>query len=172
MSPTSGRPPAKSKATVSTAKTSSTTSEDKVGYKHPPKASRFVKGQSGNREGRKKIKKIEDLRLLFEETAFEPVQFHEDGQVRTTTRLEATINALRVKALKGNVKAIRGLLKLTESLGMFAKSHRRSSIKITEPSGDTGKILRMYHAEQEAVQRSEAEFNSRLARKSPSEEDQ
>jgi hypothetical protein len=78
------------------------------------------------------------------------------------------VHALRTKALKGDLKAIRGLIKLTESLGMFAKGQRRSLIKITEPSGDTGKIIRMYHAEQDAIQRSEAAFNSTLGKQSPS----
>lgn len=169
MSPMSDQPSGNSTTTEPAADTSSaTTSEDKVGYKRPPKASRFVKGQSGNPKGRKKTKKVEDVGALFEEILNEPVQVHEGERLRVVTRLEGTIHALRAKALKGDLKAIRGLLKLTESLGMFAKGQRRSLINITEPSGDTGKIIRMYHAEQDAIQRSEAEFNSKLGKQSPS----
>jgi hypothetical protein len=166
MSSKSDKSQAKAKKTGSTAE-GSATSGDKVGYKNPPKASQFVKGKSGNPSGRKTKKKIEDVGALFEEILNEPVQVHEGDRLRPMTRLESTVHALRAKALKGDLKAIRGLLKLTESLGMFAKSHRTSLIKITEPSGDTGRILRMYQAEQEAIQNSEGELTSKLGKKPP-----
>ena len=154
MSPISDTPSAESKATESIAESSRTRSEDKVGYKSPPKASRFIKGQSGNPKGRKKAKKVEDVGAVLDEVLNETVQGREGKQTRTMTRLEATVQALRAKALQGDPKSIRGFLKLTETLGMFNKTHRKSSITITEPDGDSGKILRMYHAEQDAIQKS------------------
>jgi Family of unknown function (DUF5681) len=154
MSPISDRPSAESKATEPTAESSRTGSEDKVGYKSPPKASRFIKGHSGNPNGRKKAKRVEDVGAVLDEILNESVQVREGEQTRTMTRLEATVQALRAKALKGDPKSMRSFLKLTETLGMFNKTHRKSSIKITEPDGDTGKMLRMYHAEQDALQKS------------------
>jgi hypothetical protein len=38
----------------------------KVGYKSPPKHTRWKKGQSGNPKGRKKRRIVNDLRTLFE----------------------------------------------------------------------------------------------------------
>ena len=153
MSPISDRPPADSKATE-TAESRLTGGEDKVGYKSPPKASRFVKGQSGNPKGRKKAKRVEDVGVVLEEILDESVQLREGDRTRTMTRAEAIVQALRAKALKGDPKSIRGFLKLAETLGMFVKKGRKSSIEITEPDGNTGKMLRMYHAEQDAIQRS------------------
>jgi hypothetical protein len=158
MSPVSNKPSAKPETVVSPAASNRTVEEDKVGYRNPPKASRFVKGQSGNPKGRKTIKKIKDIGVVFEEVLNEPVQVREGEQHRTMTRLEATIQALRAKALKGDPKAIRGLLKLAEKVGMFAKSPRKSLIEITEPAGIRGKMFRMYHAEQDAIQRSKDEI--------------
>jgi hypothetical protein len=157
MSPIPDSSSAEPKTTESTAESSRTGTEDKVGYKNPPKASQFIKGQSGNPKGRKKAKKAEDVGAVLEVVLDESVQVREGDHTRTMTRLEATVRALRAKALKGDPKSMRSFLKLTETLGMFNKTHRKSSITITEPDGDTGKILRMYHAEQDTLQQSKAD---------------
>ena len=165
MSPGPDKPSAKSEAEESAAASSPTAEEDKTGYKKPPKAFRFVKGRSGNPKGRKKAKRIEDVGAALEEVLYEPVQIREGDHLRTTTRLEATIQALRAKALQGDPKSIRGFLKLAETLGMFPKSQRKSLIKITEPDGTKGKIIRMYHAEQDALQGTKDEVISKSYKK-------
>jgi hypothetical protein len=170
MSQKSDGPPVESKSPESAAESSCVKNEDKVGYKNPPKASRFIKGQSGNPKGRKKAKGVEDVGVVLEEILDESVQVREGEQLRTMTRLEATIWALRAKALKGDPRSIRALIKLTESLGMFTKSQRKGLITITEPGGDTGKILRMYHAEKDALQKSKDEAISRFRKRSPSDQ--
>ena len=157
MSPIPDKPPAESKPTESTAPPKSAGSEDKVGYKNPPKAFQFVKGRSGNPKGRKKAKTVEDVGVILDEVLNESVPYREGQQARTITRLEATVQALRVKALKGDPKSMRSLLKLTETLGMFNKTHRQSSIIITDPDGDAGKILRVYRAEQDALQKTKTD---------------
>jgi len=127
----------------------------------------FVKGKSGNPKGRKKAKTIKDIGAALEEILDESVSIREGERLRTMTRLEQTIQALRAKALKGDPKAIRGFLKLAERLGMFTKSPRRSLIEITEPDGNTGEILRMYHAEQDALHRPKDEIISVSCNKPP-----
>ena len=165
MSPRPNKPSTKSEAEESAAASSPTAEEDKTGYKKPPKAFRFVKGQSGNPKGRKKAKRIEDVGAALEEVLYESVQIREGDHLRTTTRLEATIQALRAKALQGDPKSIRGFLKLAEKLGMFTKSQRKSLIEITAPTGTRGKILRMYQAEQDALQRPRDEVVSKSCEK-------
>jgi hypothetical protein len=170
MSQKSDSPPAESKSPKSTVESSCAKDEDKVGYKNPPKAYRFIKGQSGNSKGRKKARGVKDVGVVLEEILDESVQVREGEQLRTMTRVEATIWALRAKALKGDPKSIRALIKLTESLGMFAKSQPKGLIKITEPDGDRGTILRMYHAEKGALQKSKDEAISRFLKRSPSDQ--
>jgi hypothetical protein len=64
-----------------------------------PKGRLFTKGQSGNPNGRPKLP---DLR-----EAMAKVLAHEEGGV---TALEATLNALRAKALDGDIRAAEVLL--------------------------------------------------------------
>ena len=125
-----------------------------VGYKKPPKATQFRKGQSGNPKGSKKAERIDDLRIVTEAILDEPVDVREGGRVRTMTRLEAIIHAHGVNALQGKPKAVRTLLKLARKTGMFTEAKRKSLMVITEPDGEEGKLIRMFHAEQEALKRS------------------
>jgi hypothetical protein len=136
------------------APSSSNKNDYKVGYKKPPKATQFKKGQSGNPAGSKKAERIDDLRIVTEAILDEPVVVREGGRVRRMTRLEAIIHAHGVNALKGKSKAIRTLLRLARKTGMFTEAKRKSLMVITEPDGEHGKVIRMFHAEQEALKRS------------------
>src|SRR5688572_29020773 len=53
---------------------------DKVGYKSPPKHTRWKKGQSGNPKGRKKRRIVNDLRTLFDEILAEEIKTREGGR--------------------------------------------------------------------------------------------
>ena len=68
-------------------------------YKEPPKATQFKKGKSGNPKGRPKLPSIRDAlaRILADE---------KDGY----TALDATLMALRNKAIRGDVRAAEALL--------------------------------------------------------------
>jgi hypothetical protein len=74
-----------------------------VGYKRPPKASRFKPGQSGNPKGRppgsRNLKT--DLTALLKK----PVSIREDGELRQVSRQQAMLLSLFDKALRGDVKA-------------------------------------------------------------------
>lgn len=65
----------------------------------PPKHTRFKKGQSGNPNGRPKLPDIRDAlaKILADE---------KDGY----TALEATLMALRAKAVRGDIRAAEALL--------------------------------------------------------------
>jgi hypothetical protein len=66
---------------------------------NPPKHTQFKKGQSGNPKGRPKLPDISEAlaKILADE---------KDG----TTALEATLMALRSKAVKGDIRAAEALL--------------------------------------------------------------
>jgi hypothetical protein len=119
-----------------------------VGYKKPPKATRFQKGQSGNPKGSKKVRRIEDLRTLIEDVLFEPVEVRDGSRVRTMTQLEVIMQAHGRNALKGDPKAVRTLAKLAQKAGMFSRAQPEGNLVFTDPGGEAGKILDMFHAEQ------------------------
>lgn len=125
--------------------------DDGVGYKKPPKKYQFKKGQSGNPKGGKKIEEILDIRILMEDVLAEQIKVRESGKVKTVSREEAIMNAELINALKGNPKAIEALFKRARACGLFTKQRPRRGPLITEPKGDEGKIVRMFHAEQAAL---------------------
>lgn len=87
---------------------------DKVGYKNPPKRTRFKKGRSGNPKGRPKGRKNRDT--IARDVLLKPVKVNEGGRARSITTLEAVLLRLRNDALEGKTAAIDKLLKLTPSI--------------------------------------------------------
>ena len=85
-----------------------------VGYRKPPKSTRFVKGRSGNRRGRPRNTRNlrTDLRTVLEENLTLTVAGRE---IRLSAR-HAMLVALRNKALRGDVRAIGLLVALLERL--------------------------------------------------------
>ena len=84
-----------------------------VGYKKPPRDSRFKPGQSGNPRGRPK--QSMKLSMVLERTLREKVVIRENGRRRTVTKLHAVIRQLETKALRGNLKALQVLTTLARS---------------------------------------------------------
>ena len=85
-------------------------SGDHVGYCHPPQATRFKKGQSGNPKGRPKGSL--NVATVFLKTLRERVVINENGQRKTVTKLEAALKQLVNKAATGDTRALRLLLEL------------------------------------------------------------
>lgn len=118
-----------------------------VGYGKPPVATRFKPGRSGNAAGRKKKEVIADARTTVEEFFDETVKVRDGGRTRRLTKMEATINILRMNALKGSSKHAKALFALAKKTGQFTKSARKSSIVLTEPGSDSEKrLLQIFHA--------------------------
>lgn len=81
---------------------------DYVGYKHPPKRTRFKPKQSGNPGGRKPGSKNHDT--LLREILAEKVTVTEGSKRRKVSRLEFSIRRLVEMAMKGEVKALQMIL--------------------------------------------------------------
>ena len=118
-----------------------------IGYGKTPVATRFKPGRSGNPAGRKKKEDIADARTTVEEFFDETVRVREGGRTRRFTKMEATLNMLRLNALKGSPKHAKAFFTLAKKTGQFTKAARWNSIVLTEPGSDSEKrLLRIFHA--------------------------
>lgn len=86
-----------------------------VGYRRPPKHSRFKKGKSGNPKGRPpRPKPANDMRTILERVANEEIEIN--GQAMSMTEVE--LRSIQRKAAKGDVSASRHLAKLRADAGI------------------------------------------------------
>jgi hypothetical protein len=74
-----------------------------VGYKKPPKKTRFRKGQSGNPKGRPK--ETIDMQTSMDKVMNRKISVTEQGIERTITVAEAILTRLASDALKRDVRA-------------------------------------------------------------------
>jgi hypothetical protein len=90
-------------------------SEDrKVGYRNPPKHTRFRPGQSGNPKGRPKDAK--NLKTELEEELAEKVQVREGNKTLIVSKRRALIKRLMADALGGKASAQRTLIDMADRL--------------------------------------------------------
>jgi hypothetical protein len=84
--------------------------EYRVGYRKPPKATRFKPGQSGNPKGRPKGSP--NLASDLSAELGEQITVREGGQARHISKQRALVKSLMAKALQGDVRATTALLAL------------------------------------------------------------
>lgn len=93
-----------------------------VGYRKPPVATRFQKGQSGNPGGRKPkshINSIEEsgpMREMFLEAARRKIKVKDGEVTREITTLQGIIRSQQQAALRGNPLAQRDIIDRTERM--------------------------------------------------------
>lgn len=92
-------------------------STKRIGYRNPPEATRFKKGQSGNPKGRRKGSL--NVATVLAQTLREKVVVNENGQRKTMNKLEAAIKQLVNKAASGD----RNAFKLMVSLYREVETH-------------------------------------------------
>jgi hypothetical protein len=82
--------------------------EYNVGYKRPPRATRFKKGQSGNPSGRpKKVSQEIDPGLILQSVDNEEIVVIDNGKRKQMMKAEVQFRQLFVKAIKGDLNAAR-----------------------------------------------------------------
>lgn len=84
--------------------------EYEVGFKKPPKSTQFVKGQSGNPNGRPKGSR--NWATIMHAAIEQKVTINENGRQRQVTKLEAATMQLANKAAAGDQNSIRLMLQL------------------------------------------------------------
>jgi hypothetical protein len=91
-----------------------------IGYRRPPAATRFKKGQSGNPKGRPKGSS--NLLTILERELSQAIVVSENGRKKTITRLEAIGKRLISDALQGDRKAQLTLFEILKRNGTFEKT--------------------------------------------------
>jgi hypothetical protein len=87
---------------------------DRVGYRNPPRSTRWAKGQSGNPQGR--AKGCRNLRTELAAELSETIQILEGGSPRRISKQRALLKALTAKAIQGDSRAAGLLLNLMARL--------------------------------------------------------
>lgn len=102
--------------------------EKEVGYKKPPRKSRFKPGQSGNPKGRPKGS--QNQRTLLEKELMQKVTVTEYGKKRKITKGHAVAKRTVEQAMNGNEKSQDLIFRLT--------SHTASQTPDAAPSSTEG----------------------------------
>ena len=115
----------------------------KVGKCNPPTHTRFQRGGAGNRKGRLKDPDL-DLSTTYQEISAELIAVKLNGKPKKLSRLESTVARQVDLALKANTRAARAILERALKHGFTKETLHKSFIKITDPDGEFGEILRIY----------------------------
>ncbi len=97
--------------------------DDTVGYKKPPRHSRFKPQQSGNPKGRPKGSK--NMSTLIKGELDAPIAISEGGKTRRVSKREALVKTQVAKALKGDHKAAHLLMGLDMTIEVQEKESRQ-----------------------------------------------
>lgn len=110
-----------------------------VGYKRPPRHSRWKKGQSGNPTGHKKGQR--NLATDLADELANVIQVTEGGRPVKLTRQRALVKGLVARAITGDARAVAELLKLIARL-----ADNEPAAPDTTPSSDDEKIIAAFLA--------------------------
>lgn len=108
----------------------------KVGYRQPPLNARWKKGRSGTPHRRKPIRK-EGALAAIDRLLLAPVRMTLNGETQTVTVFAAITHQIFLKAMAGDARAYRVLLKYME----FASQTPESHLEISFVDGDYARAI-------------------------------
>lgn len=129
---------------------------EKVGYRQPPKDTRFTKGVSGNPKGRPKGSL--NLSTILMKALHERVVINENGRRKTVTKFEAALKQLVNKAASGDLRALFHLTELAREAEAKRAANETQSESLNELDRQVMQsILDRFRADASEGQQSEAE---------------
>ncbi|TIP29646.1 MAG: hypothetical protein E5X67_06310 [Mesorhizobium sp.] len=121
----------------------STNDEDeKVGYRKPPKKSRFKPGQSGNPRGRRK--RVDNIGLAILAELKQPITVRENGQEQVLTKADAIAKTIVAGALAKNARILQVLMSLVPD--QFRIPENSLPAAATSVSAEEAEILERFVA--------------------------
>jgi hypothetical protein len=109
--------------------------EERVGYRKPPRKSRFKSGQSGNPKGRPKHAR--NLKTEFLEELSEVIRVREGDREMKISKQRAFVKSLVAAAIKGDMRAANALVSFCTRA--FGEENDESPLK--PPAPDDLEIL-------------------------------
>lgn len=101
----------------------------RVGYKNPPKETRFQKGRSGNKKGRPPASRNADE--IFDRILKTPIEVTAPtGRSKRMTKLELAVRQFVDSALAGDMQAIRKILPLARQIAESDALHRGIRVQV------------------------------------------
>ena len=95
-----------------------------VGYGRPPVHSRFRRGKSGNPTGRPRHGEAERTQMLIWKEAYRLLTVREGDKVTRMPVLQAVWRSLLASAAKGNVSAVRAVVKFVQDVEAEIRARR------------------------------------------------
>jgi hypothetical protein len=118
--------------------------DDPVGYRRPPKATRFLPGKSGNPKGRPKGGRAPGA--ILNDIFRQKITVTENGKARRVSALEAMLRRLRNDALRSDAGALKLLLSLFDRYG----DSPDAAIKLEDILAEDRAILLQYMPQSDA----------------------
>ena len=100
-----------------------------IGYRRPPRHTRFKKGQTGNPNGRPQGRA--NAKTIVSRAINEKVSIREGDKARDMTKLEGMLQAHLVKAIKGDARSANLVIALIAKLGLLTDAEPETSTALS-----------------------------------------
>jgi Family of unknown function (DUF5681) len=119
--------------------------EKTIGYKSPPVATRFQKGQSGNPNGRPKGRK--SIKKIFSDALLRTIEVREGERVRSLPKIQVAIEVNLNKALRGDHRAFVKVMDVATKWGILEPAPDEQKIFANETTRYRDELARLIDAE-------------------------
>ena len=119
--------------------TPSEAESEKVGYKNPPKNTRWKRGRSGNPNGRPKGRK--NLSTILSEVVFKKVRITEGGRTREIPAIQAVLLGQLQSALAGDHRAADKMIRLIPQVSAILAEEATADAASAAPRQNDTEVL-------------------------------